>query len=816
MNCKRLHNMFIAFFVVAAACEAAWVEGTRFSIGETAGRPCLVAPDGKPFKSVGVVWAYGPERGPEAHGVNKEKLIKHLQLIKDLGFNTLNLYGDQLIPEMMEWCDANELAVYFRTSYYSLPNFPGHLKEHPDYMDPEFRRLAKESYRKFIEQVRGHPSLLAIDMDHRWLFPLDWSGARRYDQPMVREHGVARFPRWLADKYGSVNALNEAWSASYKSFESVIEDARLIHDGAFVKLGEHPARVDVYLFTLWTAADFLTELSAFLQQELPGVMVTPTTEHPECIPETNPDPSTGIAFMSPVHYNKEQDYERDLPSLCKLIYETRWHYDMQGGPPYISETGYRTDVLEQQPPVRTYAWLEPPSEELAARVYATQFALMNVLPWISGYGYFKLYDKVPEGDFGYLRDDGSKKPMAFVGDAINRAFDSNAIADPEPKVWIYYPEYALATHRPGFAQIKTLVSIWEKSFLDALRKRVDRHWKGLRAGDPVAGRRFAEAVTRDFAKRWFGFAFTRELPATDDNRPIVLLSSISEILSKEDREALKGRRTIAFGDVGVRDPAMRQTFSWALESVGVAPESARERCAQLGLSDGQKTRIHVPPDAPATNPVMLYLPSAQYEEGMPCEGQSIEIPKGRYTRVEFLLGSENGNAAPGFHVVYGDGTWADKAFAPTISDVRFPPVMTPGVEWSGMHLSVVQAALDPGKSVVRIELPDAPWVRIHGVVLVEGGVAVNVPVSVRTRGGLVQGRSAWWMMLSPEAVGDARILERFETGDPAVIAAGPHVVFLYDPLTWDGKPDDISRHVNPLKKSMDGVLKYLKGVKTNE
>ena len=814
--CKRLLFGAVVFCVLGAMAHGAWKPGACFRIGETADRPCLVSPDGKPFKSVGMVWAYGPERGPGSGKLTRERLVTHLQLIKDLGFNTLNLYGDQLIPEMLQWCDENELAVYFRTSYYSLPNFPGDLREHPDYMNPEFRQAAKESYRGFIEQVRGHPSVLAIDMDHRWLFPLDWSGAERRDQPMVREHGIAHFPRWLSRKYGSVEALNAAWGTSYKTVEEVLKDPRLFRDGSFAKLGDHPARVDAYLYTLWTAADFLADLSRFLQRELPGVLVTPTTEHPECIPETSPRPSSGVAFMSPVHYNKEQDFERDLPSLCKLIYETRWHYDMQGGPPYVSETGFRTDALEQKPPVRTYAWLVPASEEVAARVYAEQFALMNVLPWISGYGFFKLYDKVPEGDFGYLRDDGTKKPLAFVGDAINRAFEPNEIEDPEPKVWIYYPEYAQASARPGFAQLKCLVAAWEKPFLDALRENVDRHWKGLRAGDRKAGRKFAEAVTKDFHKRWFGFAFTKSLPDPSDQRPIVLLSSISEILSAEDREALKTRKTIAFGDVGVRDTAMRPTFSWSLESLGVSAEAARERCFRLGMSDAARIPVRAPPDAPATNPPILYLPSSEYEQGVRCEGQGLDLPRGRYTRVEFLAGSEDGNAAPFFDVIYGDGSWKRAAFAPTISDVRYPPLMTPGVEWEGRHLSAISVVLDPTKVPLRLELPDAPWVRIYGLLLVEGGVARDVALGVGTPGGIMRGRSSAWRVLSDKTAGEARVLERFETGEPAVLAAGPHVTFLYDPLTWDGKPDEISRDTVRLRQSLDEVLRYLDGVKSDE
>lgn len=814
MKCNRFLFLVCVVLWVGRVALAEWRSDGCFGLGETAGRPCLVAPDGKPFKSVGMVWAYGPERGPFAGPLTTNRLYAHLQMIKDLGFNTLNLYGDQLVPEMLDWCDRNELAVYFRTSYYSLPGFPGDLKEYPDYMDPSFRRMAKESYKKFIGQIRGHPSVLAVDMDHRWLFPLDWVGARRFDQPMIRAQGIAYFPRWLGRKYGRVERLNSAWGTKYASFDSVLKDPALFKDGVFAKLGDHPARVDVYLYTLWTAADFLSELSRFFQGELPGIMITPTTEHPECIPETNPDRTRGIPFMSPVHYNAEADFDRDLPSLCKLIYETRWHYDMQGGPVYISETGFRTDALEQKPPVKSYAWLKPETEETAARAYAEQFTVLNLLPWIGGYGYFKLYDKVPEGDFGYVRDDGSKKPMALIGDAINHAFDSNAIRDPEPEIWIYYPEYAQASRRPGFEQIKTLVAIWQKPFFDALKSRLDRYWKSLSEGDRKAGRKFAEAVTRDFEKLWKGFAFTKIVPT--DDKPMVLLSTISEILSAEDRAALMAKKTIAFGPVGVRDVAMRGTAPWSLQSVGIRPAAVRERAFRLSLGDSTLTPVSVPADAPATNPAVLYLPAGQYEPGVPCSGQGLSVPPGRYTRLELLLAAEGGNAAPFFDLAYADGTWSRQAFAPTVSDARYAPMMTPSVTLGDTYLSVVAVALEAARPLVRVELPDAPWVRVYGVVLVQGGVAEDVRVGVEIAGKPMRGSTPWWLALPEDTAQNLRVLERFETGEAAVVADGPHVVFLYDPLTWAGKADEISRQTDLLKESMDGVLKYLQGVKTDD
>ena len=810
---NNLHTKTIFFAsllgALASIGNAAWEPGTQFQVGSVSGRPCLIDPSGNPFKSIGMVWAYGPERGPKAGELTAKRVIDECKAIQDLGFNTLNLYGDRFMPEMLAWCDEHELAVYFRTAYVSSAAVPAEMKEYPDYMDPAFRQSAKDYYReKYIQVLKGHPSVLAIDMDHRWLFPLDWNGAMRFDTPKLRPKAVAYFPKWLKDHYGDIGTLNEKWGTKYASFDDIVRDPKLLGNGEFLKLDNHPARVDVVLFTLWTAEDFLKELCAFLHAELPGVLITPTTEHPECIPDVNPDPATGIAFMSPVHYNGADDFTRDLPSLCKLIYETRWHYDMQGGPVYISESGFRTSTLEQKPPVVNYAWAEPPVEENTARMYAEQFALMNVLPWLGGYGYFMLYDKWPEGDFGYLRDDRTKKPMALVGDAINRAFaKAVALKDPEPKVWIYYPEYAQASHRPGFQQLKTWVAAWEYPFLSTLKRRVDQYWDGLKVGDVAVGEKFGASVTKDFKKLWRGFAFTKTIP--EDDKPIILLSTISEILSASDRAALLGKKTLTFGAVGVRDDTMRQTPPWFLEALGLTPATAGERFLRLNLTQATVEAIS---SSGATDSPWRLIPSAQYDRGIPCDGQVLGVPTGRYTRLEILAGSLEGNAAPFCNVEYAKGVRQPLVMGPTISDMRFKPVMTDGIPWGDQFLSRVIMPLEPARELRTLELPRAPWIRLFGVVLVEGGISSNAVVRLQAGDQMLERETSWWLRLPP-GNSEWTVLQNFEGADPAVVARGTHAAFLFDPLTWSAKTNEFSREVEVVQTWIDESLNYLRKAK---
>ena len=794
--------------------EGAWEKGTGFRIDPVNGKPCLIAPDGQPVKSVGLVWAYGPERGP---GLTVERLTNTLQQIKDLGFNTLNLYGDQFIPEMLAWCDEHELAVYFRTAYYSLADFPGALNEYPDFMDPALLESAKKYYKdKYLDAIRNHPSVLAIDMDHRWLFPLDWGGATRIDIPKLRPKTVAHFPKWLAERYGDIGSLNAAWKTQYGSFDDVLQDKALMEDGAFRKIKEHPARVDLYRYVRWVPVHFLRQLAEYLHTEAPGVLITPTTEHPECIPDTNPRPEDGIAFMSPVHYNGVDDYQRDLPGLCKLVYETRWHYDLQRGPVYISETGFRTSTLEQKPPFTLYAWSDPPNEETTARMYAQEFSLLNLLPWIGGYGYFKMYDKWLEGDFGYLQDDGTKKPMAYVGDAINTAFDTAAMEDPEPEVWIYYPEYAHASHRPGFQQLKSMVAVLEKPFFDRMNERIDQYWEDLRAGDPGSGRRYAAKLTRDFEKLWKGFAFTETIP--QDDKPVILLSTISELLSAENREVLMKKKTITFGAVGVCNEYMRPIRPWYLEALGLDESTARERFVRLNLADGSA----VPLSASDSPSPWDSIQAREYEPAIPCRGQSLDLTPARYTRLEFLAGAVDGNAAPFCTVEYANGVTSKKAMGPTISDMRFKPIMTDGVAWNDRFLSRIAIPLEPQQELKRIVFPDASWVRLFGAVLVKGGVASNTIVSLPGRRVEYTGSTPWCLSLPAEslepsrAFPDREVLQSLSSGDPAIVAAGPHVAYLYDPLTWSGSTNELSRFTDVHRDAMEKVFSYLRGVEIHE
>lgn len=794
--------------------EGAWEKGTGFRIDQVNGKPCLIAPNGQPMKSVGMVWAYGPERGP---GLTVERLTNTLQRIKDLGFNTLNLYGDQFIPEMLAWCDENELAVYFRTAYYSLSDFPGALNEYPDFMDPALLEAAKKYFKdKYLDAIRNHPSVLAVDMDHRWLFPLDWGGATRIDIPKLRPKTVAHFPKWLAERYGDIASLNTAWKTQYASFDDILKDKALVEEGAFKKIKDHPARVDLYRYVRWVPVHFLKQLTEYMHAEAPGLLITPTTEHPECIPDTNPRPEDGIAFMSPVHYNGIDDFQRDLPGLCKLVYETRWHYDLQHGPVYISETGFRTATLEQSPPFKLYAWSEPPNEETAARMYAQEFGLLNVLPWIGGYGYFKLYDKWLEGDFGYLRDDGTKKPMAYIGDAINPAFEAATLADPEPEVWVYYPEYAHASHQPGFQQLKSVVAILEKPFFDQMNERIDQFWEGLRAGDLKAGRKFAAKLTRDFEKNWKGFAFTETIPTND--KPILLLSTISELLSAEDRAALMKKKTVTFGAVGVCNEYMRPMPPWYLEALGLEESVTRERYVRLNLADGSTAPLS---DASVSAPWAL-VPAREYDPAVPCRGQTIELAPARYTRLEFLAGAVDGNAASYCTIEYADGRTQKKVMGPSISDMRFKPVMTEGLAWNDRFLSRVVVPLEPQQELKRILLPDATWVRLFGAVLVKGGVASNAVVSLPGRKVEYTGRTPWCLSLPAEAlapsesVSELEVLQSLASGDPAIVAAGPHVAYLYDPLTWSGATNEMSRFTDVHQKALEEVLNYLHGVKSHE
>jgi hypothetical protein len=195
-----------------------------------------------------------------------------------------------------------------------------------------------------------------------------------------------------------------------------------------------------------------------------------------------------------------------------------------------------------------------------------------------------------------------------------------------------------------------------------------------------------------------------------------------------------------------------------------------------------------------------------------CKGQAIPLPGGNFRQLELVAGAKDGNAAAFCEIEYKDGGVQRAVLGPTISDVRFQPVMTPGLDDGDEHYSMLAITLEPQRPLKALRLPDDARIQIVGAALVEGGVARDAIVDF---GGGVKGLTPYLAMLEtdkagrPKANPRADVLERFANGAPAVVAYGKNVTFLYDPLTWSGKAEDFSRQVDAIAASIDKALEHL-------
>jgi len=460
---KDLKEIVSTFKVLTELTD--WTRGDRFKLTAVAGRETFLDPSGLPFYSKGMIYSYGPDQGPLKEDLSLERVIGDLTIIKDHGFNTLNLYGDRFLDEVLAWCDKNKIAVYPRADYTNFPSVGEFSAQYPDFMNLKFRKLAKHSLDRLLTITKNHRCVLAIDLDQRWLFDVDWRGSKRSGVPKLGPKSLEYFPQWLKNKYKGIEGLNKAWGRQYASFEELLSDKDIIADSSVRNLGKKPWRVDFVEYTLWTINDFLKDITSYIKTIDPYHLITYTNDLPEVIPfPVSTLQNSGIDFVSPVHFNSEEDFNRDWIGAAEFLYTTKWLHDLYNMPVYINDTGFRTSSLAQDPPNMAYALAREYDEVHVAELYFRQMSLMTACPWIVGWGYFMLYDKLAEGDFGYIRDDRSLKPISSFGQFFNKKIFPNMTAEKKPQLWLYYPDYALSSPLPGYQQYKTLIMILEDTF----------------------------------------------------------------------------------------------------------------------------------------------------------------------------------------------------------------------------------------------------------------------------------------------------------------------------------------------------------------
>ncbi|MEW5693753.1 MAG: beta-galactosidase [Candidatus Hydrogenedentota bacterium] len=781
------------FLMFASSCLLAvgWENKGYFTLKNIDGREIFSDPDGSTFYSIGMVYAYGPENPELKIKLTPEKVINDLEIIKEHSFNTLNLYGDLFLDSILPWCDKNKMAVYFRTKY-AEENFP-------DFLDPAFFDKVKKYYDEFYKKINNHHCVLAIDMDQRWMLAdADWSGTLHGSKLKIGDKTLSYLPNWLKDKYNSIDVLNKIWNKNYLDFNDVLKDEEIIKAEA---IGLKPYRLDLVLFSNWSINSFLQKLTTYMKFLNPNYLITYTTELPEVfLFPLSTKQNSGIDFISPVHYNSDAHFNRDWIAAAKLIFQSKFHYDLQNLTVYISETGFRTDPLSQTPPAMMYASSKLRDKEHQAEMYLREMTLLNALPFISGWGYFKFYDKWFEGDFGYINDDVSLKPISKTGKILNKKLPINLKQEKEPIVWIYYPQYAFSSNYASSKQYQTLVLLLENEYLKKYETIINNLLRSLDSPSDENIKKPLNELVSDFDRLWLPFKFTDTIP--NDDKPIILAGRSLEVISLSDREKLKNKKTITLGEIGKQDEGYNKTDDWYLEILGINTKELKD-----------KYQTHpLPFDYSFSNNEIIcnscnthFIISKTADDNLcylKCMKQKIDIADDYYTKIHFLIASSSSDYCEKISLLYQDRTIEQRYFAPTIPSYLEKPNfghlgLVEKVNYQTVYITHLDISCNIMKKLDAIILPDNEEIYLFAVSFNNSGKVNNSYVEINFGDDRIKGSSPWVFLLDNITEKNYNILARFGNGYPAVIQTNDarHTAFLYDALTWDSKNDEISREI---------------------
>lgn len=155
-----------------------------------------------------VIWpsAFWWEEKKEGYPFNTGKLV--LELAEQAGIGVVMELAGQL-PQMEYIPDFLMKDEYFCTDDKGLRRVSQASFGVLNYFHPEVDALICAHYAKTAEAYRHYPALVAYDVFNETMF-------KSFDP-----YTMAAFRRWLKEKYGTVERLNEVWERCYTDFEQV-------------------------------------------------------------------------------------------------------------------------------------------------------------------------------------------------------------------------------------------------------------------------------------------------------------------------------------------------------------------------------------------------------------------------------------------------------------------------------------------------------------------------------------------------------------------------------------------------------------------
>ncbi len=211
---------------------------------------------GADFLPVSVWYGGGKARAPMLEKdarAKKELWRKDIRQIKALGFNTVRTWIDWATGEpkeheyhfenldvVLELAQEEGLKVFLQVYMDSAPRWigvkypdsffvssngaavipessPGYCMDHPG-----VRKADLAFYAALAERVRRSPAFVGWDL---WSEPhvINWANPTYIPNPefCFCKNTVAKFRKWLQQKYGDLDKLNTAWYRGYESWADV-------------------------------------------------------------------------------------------------------------------------------------------------------------------------------------------------------------------------------------------------------------------------------------------------------------------------------------------------------------------------------------------------------------------------------------------------------------------------------------------------------------------------------------------------------------------------------------------------------------------
>ena len=142
------------------------------------------------------------------------------------------------LDKIMDYAARKGVYIILSFHYLSPPiwwvkNFPDQLQTNntgglcymATFNSPALLKYGDQVVRAVVNRYKDHPALLGWGLDFGWTNEDNYPGANYYNSWGMYDYSptaIKRFREWLREKYGSVEALREAWGNGTVTFENAV------------------------------------------------------------------------------------------------------------------------------------------------------------------------------------------------------------------------------------------------------------------------------------------------------------------------------------------------------------------------------------------------------------------------------------------------------------------------------------------------------------------------------------------------------------------------------------------------------------------